>query len=76
MDGRVCHVRGVAPFERRGGDNPYAVQDALQDMMGTYVGIARSADDLQTALAKLEELRARTARVGVEEPSKDAGEHE
>ncbi len=57
----------LAPFERTGGgENPYAVQEALQDMMGTYVGIARKADDLQTALAKLDELRARAARVGVE----------
>ena len=56
----------LAPFERRGGENPFAVQEALQDMMGTYVGIARSEDDLKTALAKLEEFRARAARVGIE----------
>jgi succinate dehydrogenase / fumarate reductase flavoprotein subunit len=56
----------LAPFERRGGENPFAVQEALQDMMGTYVGIARSEDDLKTALAKLDELRARAARVGIE----------
>jgi succinate dehydrogenase / fumarate reductase flavoprotein subunit len=42
------------------------VQEALQDMMGTYVGIARSEDDLTTALAELEKLRGRAARVGVE----------
>jgi succinate dehydrogenase / fumarate reductase flavoprotein subunit len=56
----------LAPFERTGGDNPYAVQEALQDMMGTYVGIARSEDDLKTALAELEKLRARAAHVGVD----------
>jgi succinate dehydrogenase / fumarate reductase, flavoprotein subunit len=57
----------LAPFERRGGgENPYAVQDALQDMMGTYVGIARKEDDLKTALAELEKLRARAVRVVVE----------
>jgi succinate dehydrogenase flavoprotein subunit len=55
----------VAPFERRDGENPYAIQEELQDMMGTYVGIARSEDDLNTALARIEELRARTARVAV-----------
>src|SRR5213594_4326973 len=49
----------LAPFERKGSENPYAVQDALQDMMGTCVGIARTADDLQNALAALGELRAR-----------------
>ncbi len=58
-------TRLLAPFERR-GENPYAVQEALQDMMGTYVGIARSKDDLETALAELQKLRARAERVGVE----------
>jgi succinate dehydrogenase / fumarate reductase flavoprotein subunit len=55
----------LAPFDRSGGENPYAVHDALQDMMGTYVGIARNADDLNTALTELEGLRARAGRVGV-----------
>jgi succinate dehydrogenase / fumarate reductase flavoprotein subunit len=59
-------VEALAPFERQGTENPYAIQEALQDMMGTYVGIARSEDDLKTALAKLDELRARAARVGVD----------
>jgi succinate dehydrogenase flavoprotein subunit len=56
----------LAPFERKGGENPFAVQEALQDMMGTYVGIARKADDLETAIGEIEKLRARAARVGVE----------
>jgi len=55
----------VAPFERTTGDNPFAVQEALQEMMGTYVGIARSADDLTHALAELQALRARAAGVAV-----------
>jgi succinate dehydrogenase / fumarate reductase flavoprotein subunit len=55
----------LAPFERRGSENAFAVQEALQDMMGTYVGIARSAGDLEAALAAIETLRGRAARVGV-----------
>jgi succinate dehydrogenase / fumarate reductase flavoprotein subunit len=55
----------LAPLERTAGENPYALQEALQDMMGTYVGIARSEDDLLTALARLDDLRARADRVGV-----------
>ncbi len=55
----------VVPFERAGEENPYAVQEALQEMMGTYVGIARSEDDLKHALAEIEKLRARAARVRV-----------
>jgi succinate dehydrogenase / fumarate reductase flavoprotein subunit len=41
------------------------VQEALQDMMGTYVGIARKEDDLKHALAQIEELRARAAKSSV-----------
>ncbi len=59
-------AEALAPFDRSGGENPYAVHDALQDMMGTYVGIARSEDDLRTALSELASLRTRAARVGVE----------
>jgi succinate dehydrogenase / fumarate reductase flavoprotein subunit len=57
-------AEALAPFDRTDGESPYAVQDALQDMMGTYVGIARTESDLQTALAELKKLRARAARVG------------
>jgi succinate dehydrogenase / fumarate reductase flavoprotein subunit len=56
----------LSPFERGTGESPYAVQEALQDMMGTYVGIARTDDDLRTALAELEKLRARAAKVGAQ----------
>jgi succinate dehydrogenase / fumarate reductase flavoprotein subunit len=57
----------LAPFERAGGgENPYAVQEALQDMMGTYVGIARSEEDLNNALAELAKLRARAARAAAD----------
>jgi succinate dehydrogenase / fumarate reductase flavoprotein subunit len=54
----------LAPFDRPDGESAYAVQEALQDMMHTYVGIARSEDDLRTALAELEKLRARAAKAG------------
>src|SRR3989442_5865161 len=57
----------LAPFEQTGGgENPYAVQESLPDMMGAYVGIARKEDDLRTALAELEKLRARAAPVAGE----------
>src|SRR6185436_18552775 len=57
-------VELLEPFERADGESAYAVQEALQDMMHTYVGIARTEDDLKTALAELEKLRARSHRVG------------
>jgi succinate dehydrogenase / fumarate reductase, flavoprotein subunit len=58
--------RAVEPFERgTGGEGPYAVQYALQDMMQDLVGIVRSESEMQRALEGLEQLRVRAGRVGV-----------
>jgi len=66
----------VGPFERVQGENPHTVQEALQDMMGTYVGIARTEEDLRTALeaitrAALERRESRGAHTRVEYPDSD-----
>ncbi len=58
-DVEAVAARVLAPLERSGGENPYAVQDALQEMMGTLVGIARSEDDLNGALDAIAKLKAR-----------------
>ncbi len=56
----------LAPFNRGGdGEGPYKVQHDLQVMMQELVGIVRNADEMRTALDRLEELRERAARVGV-----------
>jgi succinate dehydrogenase / fumarate reductase flavoprotein subunit len=59
-------AEALAPLERRGTESPYAVQEALQDMMGTYVGIARSEDDLKGALGEIAKLRDRAATVSAD----------
>ncbi len=51
-------------FERE-GENPYAVQQALQVVMQRHAGIIRDKQGLETALVELEKLRARTRKVGV-----------
>jgi succinate dehydrogenase / fumarate reductase flavoprotein subunit len=56
----------LAPFERSGGDNPYAVHAELQQTMNDLVGIIRKEEELVQALAALEKLRARVAGVSVE----------
>src|SRR3989441_11396063 len=61
----------LAPFGRNGAESPYAVQEALQEMMGTYVGIARTAGDVQGALAELGRRRGRAGRVGAEGTRRD-----
>jgi succinate dehydrogenase / fumarate reductase flavoprotein subunit len=56
----------VAPFERgAGGEGPYQVQYALQEMMQDLVGIVRSEADMRRALDEIDTLRERAARVGV-----------
>ena len=59
--------RGIlSPFDRGEGENPYAVHRDLQKVMQNLVGIFRTADDLTAALAELQTLNQRAARVRVE----------
>src|SRR5438093_12828383 len=55
----------LTPFERTGGENPYAVQHDLQNMMKDLVGIVRREPELTRAVAELGKLKTRAARVGV-----------
>jgi len=54
----------LAPFERD-GENPYAVQAALQAVMQRDAGIIRDKRGLENALAQLEKLGDRARNVGV-----------
>jgi succinate dehydrogenase / fumarate reductase flavoprotein subunit len=56
----------LTPLERAGGENPYEVHAALQQLMTDQVGLIRNEGELQSALAELEKLRARAAQVSVE----------
>jgi succinate dehydrogenase / fumarate reductase flavoprotein subunit len=56
----------LAPFERPDGDSPYAIHEDLQGTMQGFVGIFRDEEDLHRALAELDQLMARAARVRVE----------
>src|SRR5437763_1058578 len=55
----------LAPFEHNGTEGPYAVQQALQDMMQDLVGIVRQEKEMLLALDRIQELKARAERVGV-----------
>jgi len=58
--------RALEPFSRgSGGENPYQIQYALQDMMQDLVGIVRNGAEMQRALHSLEQLQARANRVSV-----------
>jgi len=55
----------VAPFERGGGENPYEIQRALQELMQDNVGIVRTESEMQAALEQLEKLKKRANNAGV-----------
>ena len=57
----------LKPFDsgQAEGENPYAIQSALQDMMQSLVGIVRTESEMQTALAELATLQSRAARASV-----------
>src|SRR6266852_2848722 len=42
----------LLPFERSGGESPYAIHDDLQEVMQNLVGIFRTDEDLKKALAE------------------------
>jgi succinate dehydrogenase / fumarate reductase flavoprotein subunit len=66
-DDEVQHVadKSLKPFDDSDGENPYALHEALRGMMQHSVGIVRNDAELKHALAQLEELRERAARVKV-----------
>jgi succinate dehydrogenase / fumarate reductase flavoprotein subunit len=57
----------VKPFEHGNGtgENPYAVQSALQETMQNLVGIVRTESEMQQALSELATLTQRAAKAGV-----------
>jgi succinate dehydrogenase / fumarate reductase flavoprotein subunit len=56
----------LAPFGREEGENPYAIQQDLQDCMQRLVGIIRREDELKEAQKELAALKERAKRVKVE----------
>jgi succinate dehydrogenase / fumarate reductase flavoprotein subunit len=56
----------LAPFEREGGENPYAVQHDLQQTMHDLVGIIRTEAEVKQALDRIAVLDQRVAALSVE----------
>jgi len=56
----------LAPFERAEGENPYTLQQELQDCMQELVGIIRTEGELKSALERIGVLKERAAQVRVE----------
>jgi succinate dehydrogenase / fumarate reductase flavoprotein subunit len=65
-DAQAASQSALKPFEGgQSGENPYALQSALQEMMQAQVGIVRTEAEMQQALDALHTLASRRMRVGV-----------
>jgi succinate dehydrogenase / fumarate reductase flavoprotein subunit len=60
----IAHL-ALSPFDRGpGGENPFELQNQLQDMMQDLVGIVRTETDLELSIEKLKEFESRAANAG------------
>jgi succinate dehydrogenase / fumarate reductase flavoprotein subunit len=55
----------LAPFDRGDAENPFKVQQDLQDTMQDLVGIVRNEPEMQEAVKRLVTLNERASRAGV-----------
>ena len=64
-DVEAARAEAEAPFSGKGGENPYAIHADLQQTMNDLVGIIRTADEVQMALKKLDDLKERAKKITV-----------
>jgi succinate dehydrogenase / fumarate reductase flavoprotein subunit len=55
----------LAPFDRRDGENPYAIQKDLQETMQDLVGIVRTEAEMREALEKIDNFKTRAEKAAV-----------
>jgi succinate dehydrogenase / fumarate reductase flavoprotein subunit len=60
--------RVIHPFEIEGGENPYMVHEALQEIMIQHAGIMRDGETIQAGIEQLEALKERAARMAANGP--------
>ncbi|MBX3356195.1 MAG: fumarate reductase/succinate dehydrogenase flavoprotein subunit [Phycisphaeraceae bacterium] len=63
---RLAAQRALEPFDRPDGENPFAIQKDLQNLMQDGVGIVRHENDMQKALDGIEELKKRARKAGID----------
>ena len=56
----------LAPFDSGGAENPYRIQQELQDAMQDLVGIIRREQEMQLALKTIHDLKERSKALAVE----------
>jgi succinate dehydrogenase / fumarate reductase, flavoprotein subunit len=63
---REAEGSALAPFALEGGENPYTIQQDLQQSMNDLVGIIRKGEELEASLAEIEAFKERAKRMSVE----------
>jgi succinate dehydrogenase / fumarate reductase flavoprotein subunit len=65
-DVKAAEHSALHPFEVEGGENPYSIQQDLQETMHDLVGIIRTAPELEQSLGKIAEFKERAKSMVVE----------
>ena len=56
----------LTPFSSTDGENPYAIHQDLQDVMGTYIGVFRNEENLKHGIAEVDKLKERAKNLKIE----------
>jgi succinate dehydrogenase / fumarate reductase, flavoprotein subunit len=62
---KTAAARIEAPFSRAGGENSYSLHAELQEVTHNLVGIIRTGKEVEEAIAKIADIRKRSANVSV-----------
>ncbi len=62
---KAAAARIEAPFSREGGENSYSLHAELQEVTHNLVGIIRTGKEVEEAIAKIADIRKRSANVSV-----------
>ena len=62
---KAAAARIEAPFSREGGENSYSLHAELQEVTHNLVGIIRTGKEVEEAIAKIADIRQRSANVSV-----------
>jgi succinate dehydrogenase / fumarate reductase flavoprotein subunit len=62
----AAQAAALAPFESEGGENPYSIQQDLQQSMNDLVGIIRNGHELAQSLEEIEAFKERAKHLSVE----------
>jgi succinate dehydrogenase / fumarate reductase flavoprotein subunit len=65
-DVKAAQADALAPFESEGGENPYSIQQDLQQSMNDLVGIIRTGKELERSLEEIEAFKERARKLAVE----------